>query len=69
MSYGNEKVEVMVDYVLAITDGALKCTVRGEDFWIPKSVIEGGGAGLRQHQRDVEIFVSKWFVEKEGMDY
>lgn len=59
---------VTIDYVAAISGGAVKVGIggRGREVWIPKSQIHGAPPAARTAEPE-EIHVTAWFVKKEGL--
>lgn len=61
-----EYVEVEIDRILAVTAKALLISYdRGEELWVPKSVVEDSDTYIRG-EYDF-IMVADWFARKEGL--
>lgn len=68
-----EYVEVSVDEVKLVTNGAVLLLVRDEDDdtserWVPKSQIEEPD-DLEKGDTDMVVMVTKWFADQEGIPY
>lgn len=55
-----------IDTVVKTTDRAVLVEVGGEEYWIPRSVIEDGDE--LDEGDNGEIEVADWFLRKEGLD-
>jgi len=58
MSYDNETVEIEIVNKVRETDQAVLFNIEGDEFWIPKSVIDD--------MDECMVVVQKWFAKKEG---
>ncbi len=53
--------------VMAVTDKAVLFDFDGDERWVPKSCIEGGGDGYAKGDVDIDVVVRRWFCDKEGL--
>lgn len=60
-------VTVEVDEVVRETDLAFLVRIDGDELWMPKSVVEGGGELDILGFQDIELEVAEWFAKKEGL--
>jgi len=61
-----ETVELDVDEVVAETDLAFLVRAEdGEEYWIPKKLIQSGDVSERGDSGTLEI--PEWFAEREGI--
>jgi len=58
MSYDDETVEIEIVNKVHETDHAVLFNIEGDEFWIPKSVIDD--------MDECMVVVQKWFAKKEG---
>lgn len=62
-----EKRPLRVDTIIRMTDKAILVTIRGQERWIPKSQVWEPDE-LDPTDEPTEIYVTPWFIKKEGLD-
>ena len=65
MRVGNNKVYIEDVLVIHETEKALLCQIKGEEHWIPKSVIDDDSEVWKNGQEG-ELVVAEWWTEKNG---
>lgn len=63
-----EGVELEIEEVKKETDMAFLVLIEGDKYWLPKSQIYEGKDELEEGAASVEVTVSKWWAEKEGLE-
>lgn len=53
--------------IVGATEKALHVEYDGTEFWVPRSVVDGGDK-LEQGDKDVSVSIQEWFCEKEGLE-
>ena len=59
-------IGLVVDEIVRQTDKAFLCVIDEEQHWIPFSQIDLPDS-FEVGEMDCEMYVSRWFAEKEGL--